>query len=307
LKDAEAKHKENVELKHRVARLVPFYESFRESVHERRHDEFEKRRRDAERELEKQIALRKREFRERKLREKKEREERERILREEEERAAKEAEEKAARDEKKRQELAELKAVREKERKEAMEIAALQERRAEEAAKRRAESKLAAPTRGPVMERSESSDRRAPLPLVGVKAGGWREKERLRAEGKEQPAPPRNESPMARASPMGRAEPMERNDSSERPSGPPRLALAGGKPSWREREAAKAAGAGPGAGGEAPQRVPSSGGDPLARGRSGRDEDSREEPRAPPAQSGDALKPSGSAGKFVPPHLRNRS
>ena len=87
LKEAEAKHKENVELKHRLTRLVPFYESFREVLVERRHDEFEKRRRDAERELEKQIALRKKEYRERKAREKREREERERILREEEERA----------------------------------------------------------------------------------------------------------------------------------------------------------------------------------------------------------------------------
>ncbi|KIM95066.1 hypothetical protein OIDMADRAFT_184169 [Oidiodendron maius Zn] len=314
LKDAEAKHKENVELKHRLTRLVPFYESFRESVHERRHDEFEKRRRDAERELEKQIALRTREFKERKAREKREREERERILREEEERAAKEAEEKAAKDEKKRQELQELKSIREKERKEAMEMALLQERRAEEAARRRAEQKeqkLAVPARAAPMERSESSDRRAPLPLAGAKAGGWREKERLKAEGKEPSAPApvptsapvRNESPMARASPMGRAAPMERTDSSEHPSGPPRLALAGGKSSWRDREAAKAAG------GEAPQRVPSSsGGVPLARGRSGRDDDSREEPRASPAQSsGETLRPSGSAGKFVPPHLRNRS
>lgn len=32
-----------------------------------------------------------------------------------------------------------------------------------------------------------------------------------------------------------------RSDSSERPSGPPRLALAGNKPTWREREAQKAA------------------------------------------------------------------
>jgi len=33
----------------------------------------------------------------------------------------------------------------------------------------------------------------------------------------------------------------ERTDSSERPSGPPRLALAGNKPTWRERQAAKEA------------------------------------------------------------------
>jgi translation initiation factor 3 subunit A len=302
LKDAEAKHKENVALKHRLSRLVTFYESFRESVHERRHDEFEKRRRDAEKELEKQIALRRKEFRERKIREKREREERERALREEEERAAKEAEEKAARDERKRQEFQELKAIRERERQEALEIAALQARRAEEAERRRAEQKAAAaaaPVRGaPAMERADSGERRAPLPLVGAKLS-WREKEKLRAEGKEVPGAARNESPVARASPMGRA--PERTDSSERPSGPPRLALAGGKPSWREREAAKAAG-----GEVPPARVPSSGGAPLSRGRSGRGEEERDNSPAA-APSGETLKPSGSAGKFVPPHLRNRA
>ena len=308
LKDAEAKHKENVELKHRLSRLVPAYESFRESVVERRRDEFERRRRDAERELEKAVTQRRKEFRERKAIEKRQREEQERILREEEERAAKEAEEKAARDEKRKQEFAKLKAVREKERQEALEMAALQERRAEEAAKRRAEAKLAGPSRAPLMERTESGGAggtggavRPPLPLTGAKLG-WREKERLRAEGKEVPST-RTESPMARASPMGRS------DSNERPieraaGGPPRLALAGGKPSWRDREAAKAAG------GDAPQtsRVPSSsGGAPLSRGRSGRGEDGRDGSPAAPAPTGDTLKPSGATGKFVPPHLRNKA
>ena len=301
LKDAEAKHKESVELKHRLSRLVPFYESFRESVKERRHDEFEKRRRDAERELEKQITLRKKEFRDRKIREKREREEQERILREEEERAAKEAEEKAARDEKKRQEFQELKAIRERERQEALETAALQARRVEEAEKRRAEAKAAGvPVRGAAtMERSDSNDRRPALPLVGAKLG-WREKEKLRAEGKEVPQA-RNESPMARASPMGRAAPIERTDSTERPSGPPRLSLAGGKPSWRDREAAKQGG------GESMGRVPSSGGAPLSRGRSGRGDEGRDGSPAPAAPSGDTLRPSGATGKFVPPHLRNKT
>jgi translation initiation factor 3 subunit A len=294
LKDAEAKHKENVELKHRLTRLVPFYDSFRQSVVERRHDEFEKRRRDAEKELEKQIAQRRKEFRERKIREKREREEQERILREEEERAAKEAEEKAARDEKKRQEFQELKAIREKERQEALEMAALQERRAEEAAKRRAEAKATGPVRGAPPERSDSSDRRPPLPLAGAKMG-WREKEKLRAEGKEIPTAARNESPAAVPS---RDATTDRTDSNDRSSGPPRLALAGGKPSWRDREAAKAAGGG------AP-----SGGVPLSRGRSGREEDESPAPTpAPaPAPAGDSLKPSAAPGKFVPPHLRNRT
>ena len=308
LKDAEAKHKDNVELKHRLTRLVPFYESFKENIVERRHDEFEKSRRDAEKELERQIALRRKEFRDRKAREKRERAEQDRILREEEERAAKEAEEKTIREEKKRAEFAEIKANRERERQEAMETAALQERRAEEAAERRRKEKAAAASsRGVPMDRAESGSGagvRPPLPLAGANAKmGWREKEKLRAEGKDVPSM-RTESPAARASPMGRAPPMERTDSNERPAerGPPRLALAGGKPSWREREAAKAGGAG---GDSAPQ--PSRNLPPtMDRGRSGRGEEEAEAaPR--PAPTGDSLKPTGGAGKFVPPHLRNKA
>ncbi|KAH8658734.1 putative eukaryotic translation initiation factor 3 subunit A [Tricladium varicosporioides] len=309
LKDAEAKHRDNVELKHRLTRLVPFYESFRESVVERRHDEFEKRRRDAERELEKQISLRKKEFRERKAREKREREEQDRILREEEERAAREAEEKAIREEKKKQEFAELKATREKERQAALEIQARQDRIAEEAARRKAEARTAVPVRGVPMDRVASGSGsgpgavRPPLPLTGAKMG-WREKEKLRAEGKEVPGAARTESPAtgagARASPMGRAAPMERTDSNERPAerGPPRIALAGGKPSWRDREAAKSSSAG-GESSLAPppaSRVPPT----MTRGRSGRGEEEGDTPPAP------SLKPSGAAGKFVPPHLRNK-
>ncbi|CAL3964956.1 hypothetical protein PZA11_002168 [Diplocarpon coronariae] len=304
LKDAKAKHAESVELKHRLSRLVSHYEGYRETIVERRHDEFEKRRRDAQRELEKAVAARKKEFRERKAREKRELAEQDRILREEEERAAKEAEEKAARDEKKKAEFAELKAIREKERQEALEMAALQARRAEEAEKRRAEAKAAPRGPPPAMERGGSSAGvRPPLPLAGAKLG-WREKEKLRAEGKEVPST-RTESPAPRAGaprPASRAPPVERTDSNDRPAatGPPRIALAGGKSSWRDREAAKASGAGgdPASASLAPApRVPSSGGAPLSRGRSGRGE---EEPAAD-------FKPSGTAGKFVPPHLRNKN
>ncbi|PBP24374.1 eukaryotic translation initiation factor 3 subunit A [Diplocarpon rosae] len=301
LKDAKAKHAESVDLKHRLSRLVTHYESYRETIVERRHDEFEKRRRDAQRELEKAVAARKKEFRERKAREKRELAEQDRILREEEERAAKEAEEKAARDEKKKAEFAELKAIREKERQEALEMAALQARRAEEAEKRRAEAKAAPRGPPPAMERGGSSAGvRPPLPLAGAKQG-WREKEKLRAEGKEVPST-RTESPAA-PRPGSRAPPIERTDSNDRSaaSGPPRIALAGGKSSWRDREAAKASGAGGDSASArltpAPRVTSSSGGAPLSRGRSGRGE---EEPAAD-------LKPSGTAGKFVPPHLRNKN
>lgn len=301
LKDAEAKHTEDLELAHRLQRLVPLYESFKSSVVERRHDEFEKRRRDAEKELEKQISQRRKEHKEMKVRQRREIEEQERILREEEERAAREAEEKAAREEKKRQEFQELKAVREEERQKALETAALQERRAEEALARRKAEKAAGglPTRG-APDRSDSSDRRPPLPLAGAKLG-WREKEALRAAGQEVPGAARTASPMER---VERAAPMERTDSNERPAGPPRLALAGSKPTWREREAAKAAGGGASEPRESPAPRAASGGVPLSRGRSGRDESPRGESPAPaPA---DTLKPSGAPGKWVPRHLRDQ-
>jgi translation initiation factor 3 subunit A len=310
LKDAKAKHEENVELKHRLSRLYPFYKSFQQTIEEQRHDEFDRRRIHAEKELEKAVAQRRKEFKERKARERREREEEEKRLREDEERAAKEAEEKAARDEKKRQEFAELKAIREKERIEAQEMQAKQAQREEEALARRAAAKSA--PRAPVMDRSDSNDRRPPLPLAGAKMG-WREKEKLRAEGKEVPSE-RTESPATRAPPAERRAPaMERTDSNDRPaaSGPPRLALAGNKPTWRERQAAKE-GAG-GASEAAPPReresLPvrgASSGAPLSRGRSGRGEEGRDESPAPAADV-PALKPSGAAGKFVPPHLRNKT
>lgn len=318
LKEAEAKHKEAVALKHRLTRIVGFYEDFRKSVQEKRHDEFEKRRRDAEKELQKQMDHRRKTFRDNKLREKREREERERQLREEEERAAQEAEEKAAADERRKEEFAQIKAQREKERQEAMEMAALQERRAEEAAKRRAEAKTPGsaniPIRSTQTDTSDIGERRTPLPLAGAKTGGWREKERLRAEGKDvsQSTPP-----VDRAG----SNVMERVESTDRalPSsnGPPRIMLAGGKPSWRDKEAAKQAeggasldiGSRAGGGASLSRERPSRDmeerrdfGRDSSKGAPGRDRDST----APPPSSEPLLKPSGAAGKFVPPHLRNK-
>nr|CEG04301.1 unnamed protein product [Fusarium clavum] len=293
LEEAEQKHKESVELKHRLSRLVPQYEEFRDSLHERRRDEFEKRRRDAERELEKQIAQRKKEVRDRRLREKREREEKERELREAEERAAREKEEQRVRDEARKEELAKLKEQREKERQEMLEKAALQQRREEEALARRKAEKTQAPggfSRGPERSEPAAEGRR---PVFG--AGKWREREAAR-EGGDAPPP-------------ARAPPAERSDSNDRPSagGPPRLALAGGKPSWREREAAKQAAGGSGAdtGSAAPppRFAPRGGAPPMDRSGSGRAEDDRKQSPAPPAESQPA---SRTAGKWVPPHMRNK-
>lgn len=117
LRSSEQKHREDVALKHRLSRLVPIYEQFRKDLQERRHDEFEKRRRQADRELENAIQRRKREFHEAKATARREKAEVERRQREEEERVAKEAEDKAAQEAEKKRQLAEQKAQREKERK----------------------------------------------------------------------------------------------------------------------------------------------------------------------------------------------
>ncbi|CCE31079.1 related to translation initiation factor eIF-3 [Claviceps purpurea 20.1] len=295
LKEAEEKHTESVELKHRLTRLVSVYEEFRSSLHERRRDEFEKRRRDAERELEKQIAARKKEIRDRKLREKREREEKERELQEAEERAAREKEEQRLRDEARRAELAKHKEQRDKERQEMLEKAALQQRREEEAlARRKAEKEKAfAPTR------TETPEGRKP-PVIG--SGKWRQSEATRDTNSVTP-PPRSLPP-----------PIERTDSNDAPSagsGPPRLALAGSgnKPSWREREAAKAGGAATPSTAEsalppaASRGVGSLRGAPLDRTGSNGGENSRAAPAA--ADKERETLPSRPAGnKWVPPHKR---
>lgn len=287
LKEAEEKHTESVELKHRLSRLVPLYESFRESVYERRRDEFEKRRRDAERELEKQIAARKKEVRDRKLREKREREEHERQLLEAEEKAAREKEEQRLRDEARKAELAKLKEQREQERQEMLEKAALQQRREEEAlARRKAEKeKPSIPIRGA----AEGETRRPPV----FGAGKWREREASNRDATD-------------SAPPARGPPMERTDSNDKAGGPPRLALAGNKPSWREREAAKQAtgGAGGAENGPPPRSFSRGGGAPMERTESRGAENGRTESPAPPAEP---LQSSRAPGKWVPPHMRNKA
>ncbi|ORY63435.1 uncharacterized protein BCR38DRAFT_436831 [Pseudomassariella vexata] len=303
--EAKKKHKESVELKRRLERLFPQYEIFRKSLHDRRRDEFEKRQRDAERELEKQIAQRKKEYRDRKIREKREREEKERALREAEERAAKEKEEKEKREELRRAEFAKIKEQKEKERQETLEKAALQARREEEAMQRRKEEKekerlAGVPRRDvPTMERTDSNQRR-PLNLPG--AGKWRERDASRTAAGAAPAD--NVVPPARI-----ASPMERTNSNDRPAagGPPRLNLAGNKPSWREREAARAASGGAPAPKEIsrdtappPRTMPER---PRVIDRPDRSDRIDRGDNNTPAEP---LKPSGAGGKWLPPHMRNK-
>lgn len=116
LKEAQRKHKEAVALKHRLSRLVPYFNEFRAMVTEKRHEEFEKRRKAAEREFEAKKRQRIKEVQERRRREKAEREAEERHRQEEEERRRREEEEQRKREEEQRRILAEEKAQREEQR-----------------------------------------------------------------------------------------------------------------------------------------------------------------------------------------------
>lgn len=117
LRTSKEKHTEDLSLKHRLARLVPIYESFRDEIRTQRKSDFERRQKKAKQELESQIQARIKDHRERKAREKQQREEEERRRREEEERAEREAEERRQAEEERSRRLQEEKAAREEQRK----------------------------------------------------------------------------------------------------------------------------------------------------------------------------------------------
>ncbi|PGH18621.1 eukaryotic translation initiation factor 3 subunit A [Helicocarpus griseus UAMH5409] len=173
---AKQKHKEDVALKHRLSRLVPYFNDFRKNLQEKRHVEFEKNRKAAEREFENKKRQRIKEVQERVRRERMEREAEEKRQREEQERIAREEQEKAARDAERREKLAAEKAAREEERRILDEKAAIQRKKEEEAeAKLRARRTGAVPVRA---ERTESTERTAPrLNLAGRTGPTWRERQ----------------------------------------------------------------------------------------------------------------------------------
>jgi translation initiation factor 3 subunit A len=117
LREAEEKHKEDVALKHRLSRLVPRYQQFVTEVKQQRKAEFEKRSKQAQKELEAKKTARIREIKAQRAKERKEREEAERRQREEEERERAEREAKEKAEEERRQKMIEEKARREEERK----------------------------------------------------------------------------------------------------------------------------------------------------------------------------------------------
>ena len=116
LRLTKARHQEDVALKHRLGRLVSVYENFTRDLRERRKDEFERRRRQAEKEYNQAVEKRKREHRERKQREREAEEAHERQQREEQERIEREAAEKEAAEAERKRLLAEARAKRDAER-----------------------------------------------------------------------------------------------------------------------------------------------------------------------------------------------
>ena len=213
LKESQQKHTDDVTLKHRLSRLLPIYERFHKDIKERRHDEFEKRRKAADREFQNAVDKRKREARERKAREQREREEAERRASEEEERIAREAEEKAAVEEEKKRLLAEAKAKRDAERRSVL-IYTFHQMNLLTVIYRELDERAAIQR-----QKEEEAERK----LKAKKAG-------LNTRIPDRTASTRTGEP-------GRTEATERPST----SGPPRLALAGNKPTWRERQAAKEA------------------------------------------------------------------
>ncbi|KAI9893564.1 MAG: eukaryotic translation initiation factor 3 subunit A [Vezdaea aestivalis] len=201
LKESKAKHTEDLSLKRRLGRLLSVYESFRDDIHERRHEEFAARKKTAEKELDKQMKQRRTQFREQKAREKREREEQIRAEKEEEERLEQEAAEKAARDEERRQRFAEDKAKRDEERKRLDEQAAKQRQREAEAEERRKTkmepSRMERPSGGRAPERTDSTERRPILNLAGGGRPSWRDKQALKdnASASSAPRSDRSESP----------------------------------------------------------------------------------------------------------------
>ncbi|KAJ6056578.1 hypothetical protein N7444_005676 [Penicillium canescens] len=184
LKESKQKHAEAVALKHRLGRLVPQFSSFRKEVSEKRHEEFEKRRKAAEREFEAKKKQRVKEVQERRRRERQEREEEELRRKEEEERAAREEQERTAREEERRRALAEEKAKREEE-------------RSNSSARQR--PKPAAQPGGPVVDLQNLPSELPPVSMLPPRTAApssWREREAAReAGGAPAPAPVREEPP----------------------------------------------------------------------------------------------------------------
>jgi len=320
LKEAEQKHKEDVALKHRLSRLVPTYQRFIADVREQRRSEFDKRKKAAEKELQAKMASRVKEVKEQRARERKAREEQERLEREAEAKAMAEEEAKAREEEERRQRMLEEKQKREEERRYVTSSFPHLQNPLSELSTDPRTRKL-----DEIAARQRQREEEAEAKLLAKKKGFTSN------------AP---ERPVSRDLPAEQAPPAIGS------GGPPRLNLTGGKPSWRDREAARSSSQTPSASAEpeaapapapAPKRtgyVPPAmrrgeDGSPAppaagwrAREGSGRGREPREEsPATGPSRfgpsgrtgsfrdSGERMRTQSPAtgGKFVPPALRGRT
>ncbi|KAF3937194.1 hypothetical protein ABW19_dt0203710 [Dactylella cylindrospora] len=216
LTEHKQKHEENVALKKRLSRLIPYYETFRDDVHSRRYDEFEARRKKADQQL--QIEMDKRRKQVREAREKKQREEEEAERRriEEEERLRKEEEERLVKEAEEAKKREEARAEQEERRKEREEAAAAQRRREEEAEERRRKRReeasstsrpaasAPAPAPAPEPTRPDPSFRPTKVPIVAG-GGGWRERLAAKEAAAKAAAEPGMPSPDANGEPSSAA------------------------------------------------------------------------------------------------------
>ncbi|KAE8352066.1 hypothetical protein BDV28DRAFT_135780 [Aspergillus coremiiformis] len=218
LKEAENKHTEAVALKHRLSRLVPHFNTLRKDVSEKRHEEFERRRKAAERDFEAKKKQRIKEVQDRRRRERAEQEEAERRQKEEEERVQREEDERLAKEAERRRVLAEEKTKREEERKKLDEIALRQKQREEEAEARRSTRKTGA---SELPSRAEP-ERTAPRLNLAPRTGGgpsWRDRQAAKeAAGGAAPEPAKEEPPRRTS---GYVPPQLRTGSAASPAASP--------------------------------------------------------------------------------------
>ena len=335
LKDAQAKHKEGLALKHRLSRLVKHYDSFKGQITERRSAEFERLRKKAEREFEEEKRKRIKAYHEEKARQQAAQEAEERRIQEEEVQRQREEEEKAQAEEEKRRQKEERLARLEAERRERDEAAKKQMQREEEAAARRAARRTepaaapapfsrAGPREPPAMDTrtdSQEGPRTAPrVQLTGRTGGGWREREAARkaAEaggGGEMPEPsaPSHTPTMAdqdSAPPRrsGYLPPHMRDGGAPRPRGdgdalPPR-----GERDLPPRDTSSSpANGGPASGGRYMPMHMRDGGRNMSRETdSSQAQGSGDEAPAPRKPTNPAPGGGGGGGRYVPPSMRNR-
>ncbi|KAI5804573.1 hypothetical protein EDC01DRAFT_686596 [Geopyxis carbonaria] len=238
LETSKQQHDDAVALKKRLTRLVGSYEKFRDDIKAQRSQEFEQRRKAAEKELQKAMDKRRKDVRAERERARLAAEAAELARIEEEERAAREEEERVQKEQELRARMIKEKAENEERQKKLDEVAAKQHQREQEAEERRAREKAgrAGGMSRPSAVAAPSTEGETQRWRPAGKMPTWREREAAKAAaGGAAPAPV--EAAPARAEPAPRAEapprefvrretPAENGPSDAAPAGRRRLQLA---------------------------------------------------------------------------------